>query len=315
MNQQWVFDRLNWMRQERIWPNGGRYLWTDALGVILLTSLHALTGKAHYLDEAEWVVAQVNRVLGRERGLRIGDAPDRDGQYFHYLAMWFFALAVLGRHIPDYRQEGIERVRQIHEAFVQPGRGVLWKMTEDLRQPYPGYGYGALDAFDGYLSYRMLNEQTLKREIADMRALIDLTEPNLMITQDLGIGMMLWMSHFFPEERWAQSQRARCLILLDHMWVDAGYFCREPGQQEVRFAFTNYGISIGLQAAGSMPERVARLHAYFDTYRSGDRYDRDAITHVMACNAHFPGYLLRTFPATDPDEPNRATSLPAAYRH
>jgi hypothetical protein len=30
----------------------------------------------------------VQRVLGRQRGIRIGEEPDRDGQYFHYLAMW-----------------------------------------------------------------------------------------------------------------------------------------------------------------------------------------------------------------------------------
>lgn len=38
------------------------------------------------------------------------------------------------------------------------GRGVIWKMKEDLRGPYPGYGLGALDAFDGYTSNRMLSE-------------------------------------------------------------------------------------------------------------------------------------------------------------
>ena len=59
-----------------------------------------------YLDEAEWLVAEVERVLGRPRGIRIGEAPDRDGQYFHYLAMWLYALAVLGRHVPDYRRQG-----------------------------------------------------------------------------------------------------------------------------------------------------------------------------------------------------------------
>ena len=46
-----------------------------------------------YLDRAEWLVAEVNRVLGRPRGIRIGEEADRDGQYFHYLAMWLFALS------------------------------------------------------------------------------------------------------------------------------------------------------------------------------------------------------------------------------
>jgi len=35
----YVLDKLTWMRERRIWPNGLRYLWTDAFGVILLVSL------------------------------------------------------------------------------------------------------------------------------------------------------------------------------------------------------------------------------------------------------------------------------------
>jgi hypothetical protein len=31
-----VLDKLRWMRQQRIWPNGLRYLWTDAFGLVLL---------------------------------------------------------------------------------------------------------------------------------------------------------------------------------------------------------------------------------------------------------------------------------------
>ncbi|MDH5275858.1 MAG: hypothetical protein OEW88_05480, partial [Gammaproteobacteria bacterium] len=90
--------------------------------------------------------------------------------------------------------------------------------------------------------------------------------------------------------------RARCLAVLDRMWIDEGYFCREPELRDVKFAFTNYGVSVGLQAVNAMPERVQQLNAFFEQYRSGDEYDREAITHVMACSSHFPGYLLRDFP-------------------
>ena len=193
----YVLDKLNWMRAERIWPNGRRYTWTDAFGVVLLVSLYAELGEPRFLDEAEWVVADIDRVLGRPRGIRIGEAPDRDGQYFHYLAMWLYALSVLARHVPAYRRKGVDLVHQIHGAFVVPGRGVVWKMKEDLSAPYPGYGYGALDAFDGYVSYRCLDENELASEIAEMRALIDASAANLIITQDLGLGMMLWLIHFF----------------------------------------------------------------------------------------------------------------------
>lgn len=291
----YVLRKLDWMRAERIWPNGLRYLWTDAFGVVLLVSLYAELGEQRFLDEAEWLVSDVERVLGRPRGIRIGQTPDRDGQYFHYLAMWLYALSVLARYLPRYRRNGVDLVRQIHGAFVLPGRGVIWKMKEDLSAPYPGFGLGALDAFDGYVSYRCLDEKALAREIADMRALIDATAADLTITQDLGLGMMLWLTHFFPAEDWAVEQQPRCLSMLERMWREDGYFCREPHLPHVKFAFTNYGVSVGLQSVDAMADRVRRLNAYFERHRSGDEYDREAITHVMACSSHFPGHLIRKF--------------------
>jgi hypothetical protein len=291
----YVLCKLAWMRTNRIWPNGLRYLWTDAFGVVLLVSLYAQLRQPQYLDDAQRVVAEVDRVLGRPRGVRIGEAPDRDGQYFHYLAMWLYALAVLGRYLPAYRLKGVALAREVHAAFVVPGRGVWWKMREDLSGPYPGYGFGGLDAFDGYVSYRLLDEAALAPQIGDMRRLIEDSSPDLMITQDLGIGMMLWMTQFFPDEDWARTQRSRGLAMLDRMWVDEGYFCRDPRQREVKFAFTNYGVAIGLQAVGAMAQRVRLLNEFFEHYRSGDEYDREAITHVMACSSHYPGHLLQNF--------------------
>lgn len=60
----------------------------------------------------------------------------------------------------------------------------------------------------------------------------------------------------------------------------------------MRIAFANYGVSLGLQAAGIWPDRVERLNRYFESYRPGDEYDREAITHVMACTSHFPGAFV-----------------------
>jgi hypothetical protein len=128
-----------------------------------------------------------------------------------------------------------------------------------------------------------------------MRALIEATAASLTITQDLGLGMMLWLTHFFSGEDWAVVQRRRSLAVLDRMWREDGYFCREPDLPHVKFAFTNYGVSVGLQAVEAMTERVPRVNSFFDHYRSGDEYDHEAITHVMACSSHFPGYLIRGF--------------------
>lgn len=289
----WVLDRLRWMRERAIWPNGRRYLWTDGFGVVLLVSLYHRLGEARFLEEAEWVVAEVERVLGRPRGIRIGEAADRDGQYFHYLTIWMYALHRLGAVKPEYRQRGIDLVRQVHSPFVVPGRGVWWKMEEDLSAPYPGYGLGALDAFEGYVVYRLLDPEGLRGEIAQMKEIVERTWRDLVITQDLGLGMMLWMARFAADEEWAREQRERGLAVLDGMWIDPpGYFCRQPGYPDVKFAFTNYGVSLGLQAAGVWEDRVHRLNAFFDAYRSGDEYDTEAITHVMGCTSHFPGEFL-----------------------
>jgi hypothetical protein len=289
-----VLRLLDWMRAERIWPNGPRYLWTDAFGVVLLVSLADELSDDAYLREAEGVVAEVGRVLGRPRGIRIGEAPDRDGQYFHYLAMWLFALHVLAERRPAYRQQAIGLVRHIHPCFVRPGIGVIWKMREDLSAPYPGFGLGALDPFHGYVVYRLLDEEELAGEIRDMQGLVQRLYGDLDVTQDLGLGMILWMSHFFPGATWARVLRERSLATLDRMWVDPpGYFCREPGLRDVRFAFTNHGVSVGLQAVGAQIDRVRALQRYFAAYRSNDEYDRNAITHVMACSSLFPGKLIQ----------------------
>jgi hypothetical protein len=290
-----AIDHLGWMREQQIWPNGLRYLWTDAFGLVLLVSLYETLADDCYLIEAESLVAEVDRVLGRPIGIRIGQQPDRDGQYYHYLAMWLFALSRLGRIKPEYRQRGIDLAKAIHPRFVIPGTGVIWKMREDLSGPYPGYGLGALDAFHGLVVYEQLGAGELQHEIRQMQDLVDNSYRQLHVTQDLGLGMLLWMSQFAGQEPWSVAVRVRSLAMLDRMWIDPpGYFCREPFLTDVKFAFTNYGVSIGLQAVRAHAERVQQLNRFFNTYRSHDAYDRDAITHVMRCCSLFPGELLES---------------------
>ena len=235
------------------------------------------------------MVKEVYRVLGRPRGLRIGEGPDRGGQYYHYLIIWIFALAQLGKVKPEYREPAIELARRIHPAFVIPEGGVIWKMKEDLSGPYEGSGFGGIDHFDGYVVYRLVEPDLLSREIKELRKLVERTYQDLTITQDLALGMMLWMTHFFPDEPWAKVQRERCIETLRTMWIDPpGYFCREPYLRHVKFAFTNYGISLGLQTVGEEPDKVVRLNEFFEDYYSGDEYDTNAITRVMACVSYFP---------------------------
>lgn len=139
----------------------------------------------------------------------------------------------------------------------------------------------------------MIDEQALAPEIADLQPLVQRSYPSLEVTQDLGLGMILCISQFFPEERWAHTLRAPALSTLERMWIDPpGTFCREPGLPQLRFAFTNYGVSIGLQAVGAHPDRVAALNRWFASDRSHDEYDRNASTHVMSCCSLLPGALI-----------------------
>jgi hypothetical protein len=70
--------------------------------------------------------------------------------------------------------------------------------------------------------------------------------------------------------------------------------CRYFYLAEMKFAFTSYGVPLGLQAVDLWPERVHLLNQFFAKYRSGDEYDRNAITHVMACTFYFPGEFIKT---------------------
>lgn len=287
---EYVLKKMAWMEEEAIWRNGRRYLWTDAFGLVLLVSLYREFRQQCFLDAAHRLVEDVDRVLGRPIGYRIGEAPDRDGQYYHYLAMWIFALGQLGSIEPQYHRKAVTIAKGIHPRFVVPGVGVIWKMKEDLSGMYPGFGLGALDAFHGYVVYSWLAPDELEDEILELKRLVDRSWRTLHIDQDLGLGMMLWMSHFHPEEPWATHQAEACLDTLHAMWIDPpGYFCRHPGLHTTRFAFTNYGVSLGLQAVCQCEDKVERLNQFFENYRSGDEYDREAITHVMACTSHFSG--------------------------
>ena len=75
---EYVLRKLSWMREQCIWPNGLRYLWTDAFGLVLLVSLFRDLREKRYLDDAEKLVRDVYRVLGETRNShRRGSRPGR----------------------------------------------------------------------------------------------------------------------------------------------------------------------------------------------------------------------------------------------
>ena len=252
---------LGWMRDERIWPNGERDVFTDALGIVLLVSMFRATGERAFVDDAE----------------HLADAllltPSLSSRAQHAI-LFVYALSRLGRIAPRFRERAVALARETHRDAVRD-EGT------------------ALDPFHGYVVYRLLDERALEREIGELRERVEDTYRTLVLRQDLGLGMMLWLTHFFRDEPWARAQEARSLEMLDALWVDPpGYFCRLPGYEAVKYAFANHVIAVGLRAVNERPERRWLLREFFAYYRSGDAYDRNAVTHVTRCLSLVPGELL-----------------------
>ncbi len=305
-----VHQRLEGLSRGGFWPAGPRHLWTDAFGVVLLLSLFGESGDEERLDEARQLVGQVDRVLGRRRGIRSGERRDRDSQSFQHLSLWVHALERLGRIDPKYQERAVNLVREIHSSFVRPRVGVYSTMKEDLSGPYPGTGFGALEPYLGFVIYRLLAPKELAAEIAELRDLIQGAAAAQGLEEDLALGLILWLTHFFPKEDWALECRSRALATLETMWIDPpGYYCRWPGLRHVRSAVGNYCVSLGLQAAGEDGSHTRSIHRFFGASSGSPSDATDPLTQIMACVSDLPGEFLRhppvpTVPADDPEDPS-----------
>ena len=294
-----VLDRLGYIRDYGIWPHGRRDLWTDALGVVCLVSIYRELKEDWILAEAEWVAHEVDRVLGRRKGIRAAEQVDGRGQTFRSQLLWVFALHRLGQLVPEYRQRALDLVREIHAPFVRPGAGIIPRMEEDLSRPFTGSGPGLLEVFMGLAVYRQVGADSLRPEIEELEAMVRKTYDSLAPDHGVDLGLLLWVTHFCTEEPWALALRERALAALDGRWVDPpGYFRRnlpEPWDGPVRsnrLALTNLSASIGLQAQRVWSHRVDRLHRYFlHEYRWEADMD-DALAPILTCVSLRPGLFL-----------------------
>jgi hypothetical protein len=294
-----VLDRLSRVRDFGIWPHGPRDLWTDALGVICLLSIHQERKEDRILAEAEWVAQEVDRVLGRRKGIRTAERVDAQGQTFRAQALWLFALHRLGQILPQYRHRALALVREIHAPFVRPGAGIIARMEEDLSAPFAGSGPGLLEVFLGLAVYNQLDRDALSPEIEELEGMVLKTYESLAPDHGVDLGLLLWITHFFPNKTWAHSLRERALTALDGRWVDPpGYFRRnlpEPWGGPVRsnrLALTNLSAAIGLQAQGLWAERVERLHRYFLEEYRWEVDMNDALAPILTCVSLRPGLFL-----------------------
>ena len=206
----------------------GRYLWTDAFGVIDFITLFRLTSSEVYLHLAARLIDAVHNTLGRTRsqdeflpgaspdhplagGLRIGKddetGPDGDGQYHHYLTLWMFALnrMSIASGEQKYNDLAVELAKAIHPAFMTardaPRPRMHWKMAVDLSHPLV-HSEGNLDPIDGYVIYSLLQRfaldpGVLAQEISEYKKIVDAKWRHYQSDDPLDLGMTLWTAHWF----------------------------------------------------------------------------------------------------------------------
>ncbi|KAK7951769.1 l-ascorbic acid binding protein [Apiospora aurea] len=211
----------------------GRYLWTDAFGVVNFVTLRYATGEERYLGAAKRLVQTVHDTLGRTRdgssrlpgasdaeplkgGLRIGKVDeagsDGDGQYHHYLTLWVYALSCLAVASKEvrYNDLAIQLAQAIHPRFIAEKNGIgglsmVWKISTDMSRPL-SRSKGHLDDVTGYVVFERLDsvarwfgqgdDQPLLAEKEQYWSMTMRSRPLQSSTDMLDLGMSLWVAQF-----------------------------------------------------------------------------------------------------------------------
>ncbi|KAJ9625527.1 hypothetical protein H2203_004284 [Taxawa tesnikishii (nom. ined.)] len=256
----------------------GRYLWTDAFGVLNLITLSKETSHPHYLNYATSLTHTVHETLGRTRdlssrlpgatdasplsgGLRIGkedaEGSDGDGQYHHYLTLWMFALNRLSVVTRDrnFNDQAVELAKAIHPRFVYNRDSarprMVWKMSMDLSRPLVR-SEGNLDPIDGYVVYKLLQQtaggDVLKEEIADYKKILDTKWRDYSSSDTLDLGMTLWTAHWFAgDEEWASGLANAAERDMRDLFEEDRYLDHDIRR---RLAFREFGTCLGIRARG-----------------------------------------------------------------
>lgn len=278
----------------------GRYLWTDAFGVLNFLTLYKETSNPHYLDLSKSLIHTVHDTLGRTRdgrsrlpnatdseplkgGLRIGkdDAtgPDGDGQYHHYLTLWMFALNRLAKASGEKRWNdlAIQLAKAVHPAFVYDGESarprMYWKVSVDLSHPLVR-SEGNLDPIDGFVVFRLLQggdgeeSKVLEREIGEYKKIVDRKWKGYGSDDPLDLGMTMWTTHFFGKgsddetEEWSRHLLNAAKSDTERLF-DAGYFDRGLRR---RLAFREFGTCLGMRCAGEGTEWEGRCRKIIEAW-------------------------------------------------
>ncbi|KAJ5789482.1 uncharacterized protein N7518_006493 [Penicillium psychrosexuale] len=313
-----IEDPKSWTPPPRSGGHRGRYLWTDAFGVINFLTMHSqynkrsdndIVGDDRYLVLAGRLIETVHDILGRNRdghsrlrgatdenplsgGLRIGktDAhgPDGDGQYHHYLTVWMFALNRMAKASGDlkYNRQAIELAKAIHPKFFVDHAAarprMIWKMSMDLSEPMVK-SEGNLDPIDGFVIFRLLQDTAI--EAGD----------GAVLTEEI------------DDYRRTMERKGEHFVSSDPLDLDNLFEINQYLERNIRFrlAFREFGTCIGIQCqprVNAKKECSGDLKCYSDAIIAAwDPYmklsitddltpeDLRPITRVMYAAALIPG--------------------------
>jgi len=174
---------------------------------------------------------------------------------------------------------------------------MYWKMSIDLSKPAV-LSEGNLDPYDGYITYRMLQETSaddsiLAKEIGDMKKMVEQKYALYRSDDTLDLGEALWIAHFYPTETWAQVLSQRSFQSLEKLYREGEF----NADVRYRLAFREFGTTIGVQTNDLVgiewKERVKLLNHFW----SDKLYIRDRdITPVMYCTSLNPGVFWKDYP-------------------
>lgn len=328
-----ITDAAAWSPPEKAGGFKGRYLWTDAFGVVNFLTLHRTTRDETYLILAKNLVKAVHDIQGRTRdgksrlpgatesnplggGLRIGktddSGSDQDGQYHHYLTLWMFALnrVSIATHEPIYNQQAIQLAKAIQPHFFvgkETDRPrMVWKISTDMSHPLVE-SQGNLDPIDGYVTMRILQASSregdprLDEEINDYKKVMELKGQHFVSEDVLDLGMSAWTSHWLADkEKWADELQKRALRQLD---VVLGSTVRILGGH--RLAFRDFGACLGVgvcdAADGSLKTHTGLLVKEWELAFAQTPEDLRPITHVMYAAALIPGAWRKDWLGPEPE--------------
>lgn len=299
-----------------------RYLWSDAFGVCsYLTLFYVHNRESKYLDQASMLINDVIEDLGCLRntktrlpgasdehptrgGLRIGkEDQNDDGQYYHYLTKWMFALnrMSVAHQDPKFNEWAVDLAHVAHQNFVVRGIGgralrMVWKKSIDLQQVMVS-SEGNLDPMDGLVVYKLLqstsaDKAVLQREISEMQQLVDRKLPAFVTHDALDSGEALWLSQWFPSQTWSQELEDTALTSIDRLFRSGRF--REPASY--RLMFREMGTILGLKTALHRMTDEGERRNWMDRIDQvmrfwGERvYERDSeISPLMFAAALLPG--------------------------